>query len=110
MSESQKIEARDLLDGVGAKKMTTPDEDFSYLLRIVERATAISCNGGSPRLSNHEWQLISHLVKEIGQLKADNERVFKALDQLIDDMRDGHCVCPAAKQQAIAALKGMDYY
>lgn len=35
----------------------------------------------------------------------DIARLRGALEQLLDDMgEDGHCVCEAAKQQAIAAM------
>ena len=39
--------------------------------------------------------------------QAEIARLREALDQLLDDMGDdGLCVCPAAKDQARAALKG----
>ena len=40
-------------------------------------------------------------------LLAEKARLREALDQLLDDMgEDGLCVCPAAKEQARAALHG----
>lgn len=36
----------------------------------------------------------------------ERDRLREALDQLLDDMRDGLCVSPAAKELAVAALKG----
>lgn len=37
-------------------------------------------------------------------LKSDNARMRAALEQLLDNMNDGHCVCQAVKQKAKGAL------
>ena len=44
-------------------------------------------------------------IERLRTLCAENMRLREALDQLLDDMgADGHCVCEAAKQQAVEAL------
>ena len=37
-------------------------------------------------------------------LGGGRDELVEALDQLLDDMQEGHCVSPAAKQMAVAAL------
>jgi hypothetical protein len=51
----------------------------------------------------------SHLaiLRAVEYLMAQRDGLLQALEQLLDDMGDdGHCVCEAAKQQAISVMKG----
>lgn len=47
---------------------------------------------------------VRHVVALLAEKDAEIARLREALEQVVDDMSDGHCVCPAAKAQAIAAL------
>ena len=49
--------------------------------------------------------------KQAAEIAAKDARIAEleaALDQLLDDMRDGLCVCQQAKDEARAALGGKD--
>jgi len=49
-----------------------------------------------------EWSRNQVPVDELATAKKQIVLLREALDQLLDDMgADGHCVCEAAKQQAI---------
>lgn len=47
---------------------------------------------------------LQHQHEANARLIAAAPEILAALEQLIDDMQDGHCVCEQAKQEAIAAV------
>lgn len=49
-------------------------------------------------------QYIARLEAEIERLWVINAEMLDCLEQLVDDMRDGLCVCEAAKEWAIAVI------
>jgi hypothetical protein len=60
----------------------------------------------STSIWKHNIQLFSDKAEQAESRAAALE---EALSQMLDDMgADGFCVCPAAKEQAIAAMEGRD--
>jgi chromosome segregation ATPase len=60
------------------------------------------------RLLGEALQEATDAYIELEAHKAANAQALGALEQLIDDMQEGHCVCEAAKQQAIEAIKTLE--